>query len=181
MAAKRLLVVALVATIVIAVATPAFAKGETRFVVSGGDLKRPFSIDSSSYPFSSQTGQWWHYGSRVPALNGERYHLALYDEYDNKLMSEWEYVPASLGALPLTPSNAAARADDGGPIRWVAFSPTFNSAFLRAIKAGPTSPYGTLAIVLGLLMLLTGAGLFLRAPGRPLIGQFRKAPVSTWA
>jgi hypothetical protein len=165
MVGRRTAIAAVVAVGVVFFGPPALAKSGTEtitYVVSGGDLQRSFSIDANNL-YIEVPGQAVHYASRVPALTGLRYHVQLYNGHS--LFDEWTYVPAAGGALPLRPVNGYLHAEDGGAVRWLAFSPAFNFALSRAIKDGPARPYLTLAVVMGLLIVLAGAGISLAPPG----------------
>jgi hypothetical protein len=146
-----------------AIGAPAFAKGDTTFVVSGGNLRGPVSIDTAQ--FFGFSGQWWTYEAGVPSINGLRFQLRLYDDWDHAFMGQWIYIPAASGALPDTHLVKNARTNDGQKIKWIAFSPAVNTAFLNATKGiGGGFPFTGAATITGLLLLVTAAGLALRSP-----------------
>jgi hypothetical protein len=168
---KRLLLVGVVVAATIAVGVPASAKGRMTFVVSGGDLKRSVSFESSL--LDSVHGWWWRPESRIPELVGSRYRLQLYDAASPTLVTEWIYLPDVPGALPTGPVASRGRANDGLPIKWIAFSQTFNAAFLRQIRASAEGAVVSTLVVVGagILLILTAMGLGFDVMPRWLLRQ----------
>src|SRR5207244_2976808 len=108
----------------------------------------------------SVRGTWWHPESRVPALYGLTYRLRQYDP-GNPIATEWIYFPDASGALPTGPLASRGLADDGKPIRWIAFSPAFNAAFIRAVRtvAEGDGALTLVAVGVAILLIVTAAGL----------------------
>jgi len=162
MLGKRLLLAGAVVTALIVSSSPASAQGRTIFVVSGGDLKRPVSFDSTRMgPVSS-----WRPESRVPYLTGWRYRLRMSDPALPGVFEEWTYVPDASGALPAGP--IATRSADGRPIAWMAFPTSFNAELIGRIRASQESQavFTLLTWGVALLLILTSLGLRLYAVPR---------------
>lgn len=157
------LVMSTILVVVVCTALPASAKGRTAFIVTGGGLKHAVSFTSDDLAVG---GEWTRPESRVPALTGPRYQVTVLDpESNNHMTAKWVYVPQASGAIPISPTTFAGRpllALDGGPYRWIAFSPAFNAAFRSAISSPPFH-FDSLAVPLALVLLLAGAFLGVRS------------------
>jgi hypothetical protein len=192
---RRLLLVSAVVAAVIAASAPASGKGRTTFVVSGGDLKHSVLFDSGG--MDGITGWWWRPGSRVPRLTGWQYQLKLYETGSASNATEWIYVPDASGALPTGPLASRGRADDGRPIQWMAFSPAFNTVFIKQMRASEERDgvLALLAVGVVMLLILTVIGVrfgamtlwFLRRPGATVVPDsgpvflYTSVPRSMWA
>ena len=146
-------------------ALPAAAKGQMAFVVSGGDLTRPVTIDGSFFDAiaSNGTEPYWHVESVVPTvLSGVRYRVRIYetDTQPRRLIDEWTYVPAASGAIDLMP-NGRGPGSKARTTQWLSFSTGYNHEFLNAIKNGSSFPYGAVAFGIGLLLVVAATGRFL--------------------
>ena len=169
MSPRRLLVIGAAVVALIFSALPAAAKGRTLYIVSGGDLKHSVSIDDAETPLYGRT----LFKSRAPALSGPRYDVKLYDPAYSRshFFAEWTYVPDASGAIPIAPADFAGRpglADDGGPLKWIAFDHAFNSAFLSAIHSSKGFPFAGVAVVALLLVAVALPAYVLRYPRRLL-------------
>ena len=169
MSLRRLLVVGAVVVALIVSALPAAAKGRTLYIVSGGDLKHSVSIDDAETPLYGRT----LFKSRAPALSGPRYDVKLYDpDYSRgHFFAEWTYVPEASGAIPVAPTSFAGLprlADDGHPLKWIAFDRAFNSAFLSAIHSSKGFPFAGVAVLALLLLAVAVPGYVLGLPRRLL-------------
>jgi len=157
----------LIAAALVGSAVPANAKGTTSFLVSGGDLRHPVSFTSDDL---SVPGEWTRDESHLPPLSGPRYLVKVYDpDYNpHHIIAEWMYVPEASGAIPIMPKTFAGyplRALDGGPLRWIAFTPTFNAAFRGAIHSPPFD-FHSFAIDSVMLVLLVAVVLSVRSVRR---------------
>lgn len=157
------LAISAILALVVCTAFPASAKGRTAFVVTGGGLKHPVSFTSDDLAVG---GEWTRSESHVPTLSGPRFQVTVLDpESNNQVTAKWVYVPQASGAIPISPTTFSGhplRALDGGPYRWIAFSPAFNEAFRRAISSPPFH-FDSLAVPLALVLLLAGAALGVRS------------------
>jgi len=137
---RRGVAILILATSLVLVTSPSWAKDQFEVVFSGGGLKHPVMLLSDAIlqemPLGGDTV--WTTQSWVPPLTGPRYTMDFYDTWDGArhYTGRWWYYPEAGGALFARPGPASS---DGEPDRWATFSPAFQRFVNDALRAQPWS------------------------------------------
>ena len=169
---RRQAVVATLLGALLLTASPAMAKGEFEFVISGGELRHPVTVDSVDI-YAAVRGVIWSPETNAPALLGPVYVLDMYTLGGGHRTHEtrWWYYPRQGGALVRDPSPSPGQL----PVQWERFSPAFQRILNDAIKSHPANRVLILALA---GMLLVCAFFFARRELRSMVESRSMSPTT---